>query len=75
MSNFFEILLLGEQAMVDFGSRLGKLLPDGCLIFLEGDLGAGKTTLVAVFWEPSAIMGWLKAPRILWWNPIGWAKG
>ncbi len=45
MSNFFEILLLGEQAMVDFGSRLGKLLPDGCLIFLEGDLGAGKTTL------------------------------
>ncbi|TNE81234.1 MAG: tRNA (adenosine(37)-N6)-threonylcarbamoyltransferase complex ATPase subunit type 1 TsaE [Gammaproteobacteria bacterium] len=31
--------------MVDFGNRLGALLPNGLLVFLEGDLGAGKTTL------------------------------
>ncbi len=31
--------------MVDFGAQLGKLLPEGALVFLEGDLGAGKTTL------------------------------
>jgi tRNA threonylcarbamoyladenosine biosynthesis protein TsaE len=35
-----------EQAVVDLGSRLAQLLPAGCSVFLRGDLGAGKTTLV-----------------------------
>ncbi|MEZ5529620.1 MAG: tRNA (adenosine(37)-N6)-threonylcarbamoyltransferase complex ATPase subunit type 1 TsaE [Porticoccaceae bacterium] len=45
MTRHCDMLLEGEQAMVDFGIRLGKLLPKGSLVFLEGDLGAGKTTL------------------------------
>lgn len=32
-------------AMIDLGARIGKQLQRGDLIFLEGDLGAGKTTL------------------------------
>ncbi len=32
-------------AMVDLGRRIGEKLHQGDLIFLEGDLGAGKTTL------------------------------
>ena len=37
--------LVGEAAMVEFGRQLGKLLSGGGVVFLEGDLGAGKTTL------------------------------
>ena len=35
-----------EQAMLDFGKQLASTLDAGMLIFLVGDLGAGKTTLV-----------------------------
>lgn len=35
-----------EASTVDFGRRLGRLLPASGIVFLRGDLGAGKTTLV-----------------------------
>ncbi len=42
-----EIELVGEAAQLDFGARLAVLLgPRSALIYLSGDLGAGKTTLV-----------------------------
>ena len=31
--------------MIDFGRRLGQQCPDTVVIFLEGELGVGKTTL------------------------------
>lgn len=62
MSDDFEILLLGEQAMVEFGVRLGKLLPDSSLIFLEGDLGAGKTTLSRGILAAFGHQGVVKSP-------------
>ncbi|TCL73213.1 tRNA threonylcarbamoyladenosine biosynthesis protein TsaE [Hydrogenispora ethanolica] len=34
-----------ERAMLDLGERLGERLQPGDLLFLSGDLGAGKTTL------------------------------
>ncbi|MFA7555206.1 MAG: tRNA (adenosine(37)-N6)-threonylcarbamoyltransferase complex ATPase subunit type 1 TsaE [Spongiibacteraceae bacterium] len=38
--------LLGEQAMVDFGESLGGACQGRrAVVFLEGDLGMGKTTL------------------------------
>lgn len=37
--------LPNEAAMVDFGRRLGEQCSDGTVIFLEGELGVGKTTL------------------------------
>lgn len=37
--------LIGEEAMTGFGSRLAEVTGANGVIFLEGDLGAGKTTL------------------------------
>lgn len=44
--------LADEQATEAMGAALAALLPRGGVVFLEGDLGAGKTTLVR---------GWLRA--------------
>lgn len=38
--------LSDENATLAFGARLGRVLRAGDVVALEGDLGAGKTTLV-----------------------------
>ena len=40
------IHLDGEQAQGDFGRRMAAHLSAPCVVYLEGDLGTGKTTLV-----------------------------
>ncbi|WP_295399641.1 tRNA (adenosine(37)-N6)-threonylcarbamoyltransferase complex ATPase subunit type 1 TsaE [uncultured Thiocystis sp.] len=40
-----EIRLKDPEAQLAFGARLAALLPPACVIYLEGDLGTGKTTL------------------------------
>ena len=45
MSEIFECELIGEDQMVAFGRRLAAASQGWGIIFLEGDLGAGKTTL------------------------------
>lgn len=37
--------LMGEEAMTNFGARIAQVTESNGIIFLEGDLGAGKTTL------------------------------
>ena len=37
--------IVGEEAMTRFGSRVAQVTAGVGVIFLEGDLGAGKTTL------------------------------
>ncbi|WP_460154162.1 tRNA (adenosine(37)-N6)-threonylcarbamoyltransferase complex ATPase subunit type 1 TsaE [Pseudomonas sp. S2_B07] len=39
------LYLADEEAMTAFGTRIAKITEGHGLIFLEGDLGAGKTTL------------------------------
>lgn len=39
------IILHDEKETIAFGEKLGQLLKAGDLITMEGDLGAGKTTL------------------------------
>jgi tRNA threonylcarbamoyladenosine biosynthesis protein TsaE len=41
--------LNNEKETEQFGAELFKILPSKCLVFLYGDLGAGKTTLVRGF--------------------------
>ena len=41
-----KILLADAEATRSLGVKLGQSLPAGSVILLEGDLGAGKTTLV-----------------------------
>lgn len=40
-----KINLINEQETERFGKQLWQLLPNKCLVFLKGELGAGKTTL------------------------------
>lgn len=45
-----------------FGAELFKSVPSKCLIFLYGDLGAGKTTLVRGFLRAAGYNGVVKSP-------------
>lgn len=52
----------GEEAMVQFGRKLGAALHDGSVVFLEGDLGAGKTTLTRGILRAMGHEGAVKSP-------------
>jgi tRNA threonylcarbamoyladenosine biosynthesis protein TsaE len=41
-----DIITHSEQETMDFGAALGKVLTDGNVLALQGDLGAGKTHFV-----------------------------
>lgn len=56
------IELDGEAAMEAFGARLAQALPPGLQIHLQGDLGAGKTTLVRGFLRGLGHTGRVKSP-------------
>lgn len=55
-------LLTDEAATLDFGSRLFPLLQAGMVVFLRGDLGAGKTTLVRGCLRAAGHDGKVKSP-------------
>ena len=42
----FDIDIFSCDQMNDLGQKLAESLPNGCVVALLGDLGAGKTTLV-----------------------------
>ncbi len=51
-----------EQAMLDAGKNLTEKLGAGLLVFMIGDLGAGKTTLVRGFLRGLGYTGVVKSP-------------
>lgn len=57
-----QIELADESAMEAFGARLAGLLPPGARLYLQGDLGAGKTTLVRGFLRGLGHAGKVKSP-------------
>lgn len=46
MTQAFKKLLTSEAETLVFGQALSMMMPQGCVVFLSGDLGAGKTTLM-----------------------------
>ncbi|MBL1264356.1 tRNA (adenosine(37)-N6)-threonylcarbamoyltransferase complex ATPase subunit type 1 TsaE [Candidatus Methylomicrobium oryzae] len=54
--------LQSAEATEQFGAALWRLLPPKCLVFLHGDLGAGKTTLVRGFLQAAGHVGAVKSP-------------
>lgn len=61
MKQYSEILQ-DELATVSFGKRLSQQLTDGAVIFLHGDLGAGKTTLTRGVIQGLGHKGNVKSP-------------
>ena len=56
------LYLADEQAMTDFGTRIARVTQGHGLIFLEGDLGAGKTTLSRGIIRGLGHVGAVKSP-------------
>lgn len=55
--------LADEEAMVAFGKELAKVLREGgAIVYLNGDLGAGKTTLVRGILTGLGHQGKVKSP-------------
>jgi tRNA threonylcarbamoyladenosine biosynthesis protein TsaE len=56
------IHLPDSDATEAFGRALWPVLPERCLIFLHGDLGAGKTTLMRGLIRAAGYQGAVKSP-------------
>jgi len=56
------IHLPDEAATLDFAGRFYRTLPPGCLVFLRGTLGAGKTTFVRGCLRAAGYQGKVKSP-------------
>ena len=56
------IELTGSDETEMLGAALWKALPHNCILFLYGDLGAGKTTLVRGMLRAAGYMGAVKSP-------------
>ena len=62
MHNTFTLILENEAATVDMGGVLARLVQQGAVIFLHGDLGAGKTTLTRGIVQGLGHTGKVKSP-------------
>jgi tRNA threonylcarbamoyladenosine biosynthesis protein TsaE len=58
----FSRFLADEAATIAAGARLAQRLPAAALVFLQGDLGAGKTTLVRGILRGLGYAGSVKSP-------------
>lgn len=70
MSQLFSKTVVGEEAMVELGAAIGSSLlttsnedrTNSALVFFEGDLGAGKTTLCRGILQTFGHRGAVKSP-------------
>lgn len=64
-----EIFVENEEAMLTFGKQLAAGLQQGAIVFLLGELGAGKTTLVRGFLRARGYKGTVKSPTFTLMEP------
>ena len=57
-----KVYLANNEVMLEFGATLSKLFQAGDVIYLYGDLGAGKTTLVKGILRGMGYNGNVKSP-------------
>ena len=56
------LYLESEQQTLDCGKQFGQILQPGCIVFLTGDLGCGKTTFVRGLIQGLGYQGRIKSP-------------
>lgn len=56
------VIINNDQEMQDFGAKLARAAKPGDIFLLEGELGAGKTTLVRGFLRGLNFEGKVKSP-------------
>lgn len=62
MADLLERFCEDEQAVLNYGAELSERFPEGGIILLQGDLGAGKTTLVRGVLRARGHQGAVKSP-------------
>jgi tRNA threonylcarbamoyladenosine biosynthesis protein TsaE len=61
-NNETELLVESAQQMMALGGKIADTFPQGGLVFLHGDLGTGKTTLVRGLLRHLGFTGTVKSP-------------
>lgn len=62
MKNTLYLLVHNERQMEQLGQRLAQYSPNSCIIYLNGELGSGKTTLARGFLRGMGYNGLVKSP-------------
>jgi tRNA threonylcarbamoyladenosine biosynthesis protein TsaE len=77
MTNPITLTIPNEAAMQQLGQRIADALPitEGCIIYLYGELGAGKTTLVRSILRSLGVTGSVKSPTYTLVEPYELANG
>lgn len=75
MSAVTSVLLADGEATERFGALLARCVPAGAVVFLEGDLGAGKTTLARGFLRGLGHTGAVRSPTYTLVEPYETASG
>jgi tRNA threonylcarbamoyladenosine biosynthesis protein TsaE len=57
-----QIIIPNSDAMMEFGGKIADKFSDGGIVLLNGDLGAGKTTLVRGLLRHLGYQGIVKSP-------------